>query len=637
MQQSECVAAIKEGRFGPRTLVQVRGSSEVYLQQERSSDGNTITDYQFMHEIDLYHRIRPHPNLNRFIAFRLGFPKVFLLEPFNLSLESVLQSAADGALHPSWNPTRQAAIVFGVACGMMHLHAHDIYHRFLKPSRILLNPNLEPRIADYVYGDSDVPFHGQDMPYVAPELQDGSAGSFAGDVYSFGVILYEILTGRLLPPDSRLEDPAIDIGGILPRVIRACIHRDPARRPLFSQIVSALQNSPELLPVDGFDMSDFEDCAIKFMAMTVITPENKRLFETKPAAQPEIRADDAARFKRLMERWTRDGDDRALVAAGHCHARGTGVRQDHRRAFECFEEAARRENALGLFNCFECLRLGVGVAADPPRARDCLQAAAALGLPRAMYEFGKLLAAEGETELAKELLAQAAERGHGNSRHALGQIAEREGRLGHALCHYQQAGFDDGVNAALYDWARMKLDRREESAALEQFEHLARADYSPAQVMMGHVLRKGQCGLEANPADAAMWFRRAAKGGDPHGCFFYAFCLLRGFGCARDPDGAAVYYGRAIEHGNTDAMVNLGMMLRGGVDVPKDEQKAVQLFKRAADARVPDGMYHYGLCLMDGIGVPKQRLVDGVKFIEEAAQLGCQKAVDRLQELDNSQ
>jgi TPR repeat protein len=100
----------------------------------------------------------------------------------------------------------------------------------------------------------------------------------------------------------------------------------------------------------------------------------------------------------------------------------------------------------------------------------------------------------------------------------------------------------------MLDWARMKQQGGDEGAAPEQFQRLAAEGCARAQVIMGHIVHQGKCGLERNDATAAMWYRRAAQQGYRLGCLFYVWCLLTGSGCARDLDAAVVFYGRAGEH-----------------------------------------------------------------------------------------
>ena len=155
-------------------------------------------------------------------------------------------------------------IVRQLAEGLQHAHAKGILHRDLKPANVLLTEDGQPMILDFNLAaeaeDSLATdeIAGGTLPYMSPE-QIASIDSFrcvnvASDVYSLGVILYELLTGRL--PFSRNEGDRkamIDerwAASIAPRrispqlsvdaesVIQKCLAPDPAHRYQTAQELS---------------------------------------------------------------------------------------------------------------------------------------------------------------------------------------------------------------------------------------------------------------------------------------------------------------------------------------------------------------------------------------------------------------
>jgi hypothetical protein len=106
-------------------------------------------------------------------------------------------------------PARQVAVLVGkLALALQEAHDHGVIHRDLKPSNIVINQRGEPVILDFGLarrlrpGDVRLTVSGQPLgspAYMSPEQAAGAVGVMgpACDIYSLGVILYQLLTGRL--------------------------------------------------------------------------------------------------------------------------------------------------------------------------------------------------------------------------------------------------------------------------------------------------------------------------------------------------------------------------------------------------------------------------------------------------------
>ena len=153
------------------------------------------------------------------------------------------------------DPRDAARLVLTVARAVHHLHEHGIVHRDLKPSNILLDSEGEPYVSDFGlarFFNADPRQTATGViagtpSYMAPEQASGQVAPVgpAADVYSRGVILYELLTGQ---PPFRRENPLdtllMVLGSepvpprqLLPRIPRElewvclkCLSRSPADR-----------------------------------------------------------------------------------------------------------------------------------------------------------------------------------------------------------------------------------------------------------------------------------------------------------------------------------------------------------------------------------------------------------------------
>ena len=87
-----------------------------------------------------------------------------------------------------------------------------IIHKDIKPSNILLTPDLNPKIIDFNIsksGDKTTTVKGFTKEYSSPEQIKGEKTDERSDIYSLGVVFYELLTGRL--PDKYNPKPPSQI------------------------------------------------------------------------------------------------------------------------------------------------------------------------------------------------------------------------------------------------------------------------------------------------------------------------------------------------------------------------------------------------------------------------------------------
>lgn len=91
-----------------------------------------------------------------------------------------------------------------IASGMAHAHSHGLLHRDLKPSNILLDGNGDAAVADFglfrsltesTVDTSNTRAIGT-YAYLSPAVAAGASEDVRGDIYGFGALLYELLTGR---------------------------------------------------------------------------------------------------------------------------------------------------------------------------------------------------------------------------------------------------------------------------------------------------------------------------------------------------------------------------------------------------------------------------------------------------------
>ncbi|WVZ81532.1 hypothetical protein U9M48_028898 [Paspalum notatum var. saurae] len=161
----------------------------------------------------------------------------------NGSLHSALKGGEDGVAGAGLSWPARLRVAVGVAAGLEYLHVShhpQIIHRDLKPANILLDDDLEPRIADFGLAKAMPDAHTHvtasnvagTLGYIAPEYHQTLQFTAKCDVYSFGVILAVLVTGKE-PSDSFFTETDEVVGLVkwLRRVMLAGEHMtaiDPA-------------------------------------------------------------------------------------------------------------------------------------------------------------------------------------------------------------------------------------------------------------------------------------------------------------------------------------------------------------------------------------------------------------------------
>lgn len=204
------------------------------------------------------------PNVIRYVDFALdGDPYPYLVLEYipGGSLEDLIlrpESERDGL--------RAAELMIGIARGLAAAHAHGITHRDLKPANVLLTvgPDPDPKIADFGLGRVDADqadgssYASQaavvgTRTYLPPEAANPyqRRSPAQDDVFAFGVVWYQVLTGTLDRPPydfaDRLKTDGIDSRTI--RLLSRCLAREDRRYRDATELLTELDRG-EVPPFD---------------------------------------------------------------------------------------------------------------------------------------------------------------------------------------------------------------------------------------------------------------------------------------------------------------------------------------------------------------------------------------------------
>ncbi|KAK9406233.1 RAF proto-oncogene serine/threonine-protein kinase [Crotalus adamanteus] len=162
------------------------------------------------------------------------------------------------------------------AQGMDYLHAKNIIHRDMKSNNIFLHEDRTVKIGDFGLatvksrwsGSQQVEQPTGSVLWMAPEvirMQDSNPFTFQSDVYSYGIVLYELMTGELPYSHINNRDQIIFMVGrgytspdlsklykncpkAMKRLVADCVKKVREERPLFPQILSSIELLQHSLP-----------------------------------------------------------------------------------------------------------------------------------------------------------------------------------------------------------------------------------------------------------------------------------------------------------------------------------------------------------------------------------------------------
>jgi TPR repeat protein/tRNA A-37 threonylcarbamoyl transferase component Bud32 len=588
------------------------------------------------------------------------------------------------------------AIIGQAADGLAYAHAHDVIHRDVKPSNLMITDAGLLKIMDFgiarLQGSQHLTRDGSivgTLAYMAPEQLRSEETDERSDLYSLAIVLYEMLSGSV--PFAAASDYDL---------MRAQISDPPDRigkriAGLDAHIDNAIMKALSKKPSDRYpSVSAFKDAlggsAAPADSVTIVQKAT-RLIGTLPASISALPAAAAAAVA-APERSSIFVAVRGIAVGATLALAATG-------AFLLFRSGGSPspEVAATTKDARSAASAPVPVAATaPPSAASAgggrpssaspstSPAIAPLSNPYQFGAPGSRAAAPAEEARTLPLIDTAP------SRPAEGMVTpsrsappgERSAALSPPALERTPAALDvqglkrlcDAAAASPFDKDRPRSittipsDKIDPSIAVPACEAAVKAapddgrmllqlgrsygaakDYGKAMAAyrradeLGNVLATNNIGalyseglgVKQDKAEARTWFQRAASEGLAFAMKNIGELYQSGTGGQQNYELARQWYERAASAGDVEAMRRLGSLHEGGLGVTKDPAEAHRWYEKAALAGDPRAMVDLAELYREGSGVPKNP-AEAWRWYDKAASAGNANAMFMLGVFNNN-
>jgi tetratricopeptide (TPR) repeat protein len=312
-------------------------------------------------------------------------------EPGNKCI--VMEYVSQGSLrryldtYPHLTSAGQRQIALGIALGLNYLHARGVLHKDLKSENVLIDRDAQPKLTDFglskcSHAKVEPPLSESDsVQWLAPEaLSITSTGySAKSDIYSFGVVFWEVLTGqrpypnvgreRIIMRTQKGERDVIPshVAPCYATLIQQCWSLKPSERPSLPVIIHQLRT---------YRPPQADTMAASSAIRSAPNVSGEALYQRALGYE---QVGDLAGAILSYQHAAAKGYMRAQTDLGMCYLTGHGVPEDKGKARQWLLQSAKQGHVRAMNNLAYQLEMGDGVGQDTQEALYWYQQAAQSG------------------------------------------------------------------------------------------------------------------------------------------------------------------------------------------------------------------------------------------------------------------
>lgn len=235
---------ISENPYEIELIITDKQTNDIFFAVMLNNSLRKVTEKEindFSHQIKINTKLKS-PLILKFIGYNLNDitskpnPTLIFEYPSNGTLTTIIESDKKSTVSPKWNDTKKFIVIYGIASCMSYLHSLNIVHQDLNPANVYLTNDFFPKVGNF-----------KSSSEIENEPIEKQNSLKSGDVYSFSLIVYEMITLEKPPNPFKLTKSAKNVPKSYLNLIECCTSAEEKIRPTFDEICYKLKTDKNLV------------------------------------------------------------------------------------------------------------------------------------------------------------------------------------------------------------------------------------------------------------------------------------------------------------------------------------------------------------------------------------------------------